>query len=281
MQNFKSVVNSGKAKVVAVFGAIGSWFKARRELWERLLNALTIFAFVAGLLALIVLIWLYVRPVQLANIKVPVATDQASYAPGEGISGIFFGDTYYKGEVRVLREVFCKDYKGVIKPPKESAVGDFFATQGRPRHLEGQTVLVGNLPADIPVGLNCVLQFTNVYNIPTPFGTRHEEYQYYTQNFAIVTQERRNTLDCEASGRKDCATITQNTVVEQEPTVIIQSSPETDPAPTQSTNNSTTNNTTNNTTVNNPPAEPAPRYEERCTINLLGIKVNCRQVQIN
>jgi hypothetical protein len=40
-----------------------------------------------------------------------------------------------------------------------------------------------------------------VYNIQTPFGIRHEEYQYYTQNFSIITKERRDQLDCEASGK--------------------------------------------------------------------------------
>ncbi len=286
MQNFRSVVNSGKAKVVATFGAIAAWFKAHKINWDRLFNVLSIFALIGGVLALAVLVWLYVRPIALANIKVPVATDQASYAPGEEVAGIFFGDTYYKGEVRVLREVFCKDYKGVIKPPAESAVGDFFATQGRPRHLEGQTVPVGKLPADIPIGSNCVLQFTNVYNIQTPFGIRHEEYQYYTQNFSILSPERRAILDCEATGRKDCSTVNQPAPVVQPQT---QSSPETQPVqatPQSSTqsnstteNRSTTNNTTNNTTVNNPPAEPAPRYEERCTVDFL-VRLGCRQVLV-
>lgn len=240
--------------------------------WGKIGNALVIAVFTVALIALAVLIWLYVRPIQTANIKVPVATDQASYYPGEEISGIFFGDTYYTGEVRVLREVFCKDYKGIIAPPTGAADGDFFSTQGKPRHLEGQTVVVGNLPANIPVGLNCVLQFTNVYEIQTPFGIRREEYQYYTQNFSILTKERRQQLECEASGRKDC-----NFIIdipggkETSPTTIapsVQSSPETQP--------STTNNTTNNTTVN----DPAPHYIERCGIDIGLVKAFCTQVLV-
>lgn len=247
--------------------------------WSAVFNWLTVVAFSIGLIALIALIWLYIRPIKTANIKVPVATDQASYYPGEDISGIFFGDTYYTGEVRVLREVFCKDYKGVIKPPPESADGDFFSTQGKPRHLEGTSIVVGNLPANVPVGSNCVLQFTNIYEIQTPFGLRKLEYQYYTQNFSIVTKERRQQLECEASGRKDCNFIIDvprgNATQPAADTPAVQSSPETEPQ--------TFNSTTNNTTINNPAAEnePAPQFEERCTVDLLGIKINCRQVPVN
>ena len=127
---------------------------------------------------MIALIWLYVRPIQVADIKVPVATDQASYYPGEEISGIFFGEIYYKGEVRVLREVFCKNYHDVIVPPPSAQNGDYYDTQSIPRKIEGLSVNIGLLPKNIPVGSNCVLQFTNVYSIQTPFGIRHLEYQY-------------------------------------------------------------------------------------------------------
>lgn len=248
--------------------------------WGGVFNALTILAFTVGVVALLTLVWLYVRPIATANIKVPVATDQASYYPGEDISGIFFGDTYYTGEVRVLREVFCKDYKGVIAPPAGAANGNFFSTQGKPRHLEGQTIIVGNLPTNVPVGSNCVLQFTNIYDVQTPFGIRHLEYQYYTQNFSIVTKERRQQLECEASGRKDCSFIVDVPAKETDGSIqapAVQSSPETQQAPI-------TNNTTyNNTTTTNPPAasEPAPRYVEQCTVNLLGVKAFCRTVQVN
>lgn len=288
MHNLKSLINKARERYDDMAAGVSNWFTDRREFFAALFNILSIAAFTLGVLALLALIWLYVRPIPTANIKVPVATDQASYYPGEPVSGIFFGDTYYTGEVRILREVFCKDYKGVIKPPAESAVGNFFSTQARPRHLEGQSVAVGNLPADVPVGANCVLQFTNIYTIQTPFGIRHEEYQYYTQNFAIITKERRLQLDCEASGRKDCNFINDIPASEGDTTAtapVEQSSPESAPEPVivqPQTNNVQEGDTynDNSTVVNNPPAEqePAPKYVERCTINVLGIKAICRNV---
>jgi len=266
------------------FEAVGDFYRKNRDLLGKATNIAAIAAFTIGVIALITLILMYVMPVKTANIKVPVATDQSSYYPGEDISGIFFGDTYYSGEVRVLREVFCKNYKGVIKPPAGSAVGNFFSTQSKPRHLEGESVIVGNLPENIPVGANCVLQFTNLYEIQTPFGIRRIEYQYYTQNFAIVTKERRQQLECEASGRKDCNFIMDIPNKETDSTQEApaqQSSPETEPVIIRE--QPVTNNTTNNsTTINNPPAEqePAPQFVERCSVNFLGIKINCRQVPV-
>lgn len=267
MQSLKLLLNKAKATF-------------RKVDWGGLFNTLTILAMALGVVALLALVWLQVRPIDTANIKVPVATDQASYYPGEDISGIFFGDTYYTGEVRVLREVFCKDYKGVIKPPAESAIGNFFSTQGKPRHLEGQTIIVGNLPSNIPVGSNCVLQFTNVYEIQTPFGIRRLEYQYYTQNFSIVTKERRQQLECEASGRKDCNFIIDIPGRETDGSTqngAVQSSPESQQSPI--TNNNTYNSTAPYT--DQAPAEPAPRFVEQCTINWLGVKAFCKTVQIN
>lgn len=255
--------------------------KARQYAVRTIDSLLTVIPIVA-IIALGILVYLYARPIKTATIKVPVATDQASYYPGEEISGIFFGDTYYTGEIRILREVFCKDYKGVIKPPPESAVGNFFSTQARPSHLEGQTIVVGNLPANVPTGSNCVLQFTNVYEVQTIFGIRRLEYQYYTQNFSIVTKERRQQLECEASGRKDCNFIID--IPDKETSSATHStSPQSSPETLQSpvTNNNTYNS--NSTYTTNPPAsqEPAPRFEERCNINFLGIKVGCRQEQVN
>lgn len=279
MHKLKQLTINTKALFAALGGAVADFYRKNRSLLGTVANLLSIAAFIIGLIALAALVWLYLRPIQTANIKVPVATDQASYYPGEDISGIFFGDTYYTGEVRVLREVFCKDYKGVIKPPAESADGNFFSTQGRRRHLEGQSVIVGNLPSDVPVGSNCVLQFTNVYNVQTPFGIRHLEYQYYTQNFAIVTKERRMQLECEASGRKDCNYIIDVPKgVEQSSNdlPVQQSSPETVNTSAPTTNNTFNDNrsTTNNTT-NNPPSEPVQPPQEHCTVDLLGIKAFC------
>lgn len=227
------------------------------------------FSFMAiGTIALIFLILFYVMPVKLANIKVPIATDKASYYQGQDVSGIFFGETFYTGEVRVLREVYCKNYKGLIEPPESAAAGDFYATQGSPRKLDGETIRIGKLPQDIPVGSNCVIQFTNVYEIPTPFGTRHEEYKYYTQNFAIVTRETRDEIEddaADANAQSGQSTTGGNDINSQTNT------------PNQTNTNidrSTTNNT-NNTTNNN--QSPPVVLQERCTINFLGIKVGCRQ----
>lgn len=221
-------------------------------------DVFTISVMTIGLIAMFALIIFYVRPIKLAEIKVPVATDKASYYPEQEVGGIFFGETYHTGTVRILREVFCSNYRGVIKPPAESAIGDFFNTQSRPRKLEGTTVRIGNLPADVPIGSNCVIQFTNVYDIQTPFGIRHEEVQYYTQNFSIIPKEERQERDA---------------VNEQARQQQLQSTNSADSNSDGGTTNTQTNNsTTNNITV--PPSEPVSP-PERCTINLLGIKAFC------
>lgn len=251
----------------------------------KLFDVATIAAIFLALCALAALIFYNVVPIRTADIKVPVATDKSSYYPGQNISGIFFGETYFKGEVRILREVFCKDYKATIAPPSGNAFGDFFSTQTEPRKFEGQSVYIGKLPADIPIGLNCVLQFTNVYVIHTPFGERTERYQYYTQNFAIISKERRDQLDCEATGKSTSECAQTDNATEQE--VEIQSdissptgqsersfNPSNTQTPAQIIPNQTTNNTTNNNTTNN--NQPAPQPVEVCTINALGIKAFCR-----
>lgn len=284
MQSLKLHTKKVKERVGAKAAATGAWFKSHKIDWGALLNVLTVAAFTIGLLALALLVWLQVRPIKVADIKVPVATDQASYYPGEQISGIFFGEIFYRGEVRVLREVFCKDYHDIIVPPESARNGDFYDTQSLPRKIEGLNVNIGALPDDIPVGSNCVLQFTNVYNIPTMFGTRHIEYQYYTQNFSIVTRERRQQLECEATGRKDCNFISdggdnsETSPHEAEPT-LRQSSPDSEPM--QVTPQSNTYND-NRTTINNPPAqsEPAPQIQERCTIDFI-VRLGCRQEPVN
>ena len=267
-----------------------NWLKTQSHKvnWGGLLNALTVAAFTVGVIALIALVWLYVRPIKVADIKVPVATDQASYHPGEEISGIFFGEIFHRGEVRVLREVFCKDYHDVIQPPENARNGDFYDTQSIPRKIEGLSVNIGMLPKNIPVGSNCVLQFTNVYEIQTPFGIRRIEYQYYTQNFSIVTRERRMQLECEASGKKDCNFLFDaagNSSTPQENANLPQEQESVDSArdtmPPQ--NVYYDNRSTTDYTITNPPAqsEPAPQFREVCTINFLGVKVNCRQERTN
>lgn len=233
---------------------------------RKLYDFVTYVGLFVGMMALFALLVYQLAPVKLADIKVPVATDKASYYAGQPIKGIFFGEIYYNGEVRILREVFCADnYHRTIKPPAESAVdGDFFATQSKPHKLDGDTIPIGTLPDDAPLGANCVLQFTNVYDIKTPFGTRHEEYQYYTQNFSIVTKEKREELD---SGTKPQAT-----------SIIINGDASSFDGGSSSDgkteiNNSTTNNTTNNTTTTTPPVT----VHQECRINFI-VKLGCKQV---
>lgn len=262
MQHLNNFTSKAKAAAAATRG----WFKRQEALFAALFNALTIVAFTLGIVALIALVWLYVRPEQTADIKVPVATDKANYYPGQAVSGIFFGDTYYRGEVSILREVFCKNYKGIIAPPASAADGNFFSTQAIPRHLEGESVSIGNLPANIPVGANCVIQFTNVYQIQTPFGIRHLEYQYYTQNFAIITKARSDQLACEAAGNKNCDMNSDSTTTTQPS----QSSPET--APVQQSINSQDNPAAN--------SAPAPRYIRRCSVDFI-VQFGCHEVQTN
>lgn len=287
MQGLKLQLNRLKDGVGAKAASVSKWAKSHKPDWGAFLNALTVAAFTIGVIALIALIWLYVRPIKVADIKVPVATDQASYYPGEEISGIFFGEIYYRGEVRVLREVFCKDYHDVIAPPEAARNGDFYDTQSIPRKIEGLSVNIGMLPKNIPVGSNCVLQFTNVYEIQTPFGIRRIEYQYYTQNFSIVTRERRMQLECEASGRKDCNFLTDNPNKQSEPQAPEMPQPQESVDSAQDTqppqNVYYDNRSTTDYNITNPPAqaEPAPQFREVCTINFLGVKVNCRQERVN
>lgn len=286
MQDLKLQLNRLKSWVGAKGAAVSGWLKSHKPDWSAFINALTVAAFTIGVIALLALVWLYVRPIKVADIKVPVATDQASYYPGEEISGIFFGEIHYRGEVRVLREVFCKDYHDIIEPPETARNGDFYDTQSIPRKIEGLSVTIGFLPTKIPIGSNCVLQFTNVYEIQTAFGIRRVEYQYYTQNFSIVTKERRQQLECEAAGRKDCDFVgdSPNDVEDTETEVPHQQESPDGAVDTQPPQNVYYDNSTRTDyDVSNPPAnqEPAPQFREVCTINFLGVKVNCRQERVN
>lgn len=236
-------------------------------------DAITVAAIVFGLLALVALLYYQARPLKLADIKVPVATDKASYNPSQQVAGIFFGETFYRGDVKILREVFCSNYRGVIAPPKESADGDLFSTQSVPRKLEGSTIQIGKLPADVPIGSNCVIQFTNVYDIQTPFGVRHESVQYYTQNFSIVSKEEREQRD--ESNDADNQ-IQQQQLQSAAPSG--NSSFDGGGASGTTNNNTTTNNTTNNTTTpppDNQQSEPVTPPQQ-CGVNLLGIKLFCQ-----
>lgn len=272
----KNIIITVKEKAAIAWGA----FK------RHMLDIITVGGVLFGVVLLLALIYTNVAPIKFADIKVPVATDKSSYYPAQPISGIFFGETYFDGNVKILREVFCTNYKGIIEPPKNAADGKFFDTIAKPRKFDGNTIPIGNLPADVPVGQNCVIRFTNVYNIQTPFGVRHEEYQYYTQNFSIITKERRDALDCEASGKstEECSK-SNNT---DNANTLKPSSDNTfgggtfggggASGGTNQTNSSTTNNTTNNTTITPPadqPSEPVT-IPQTCRINVFGIKLFCR-----
>lgn len=233
-------------------------------------DAITIAAIIFGVLALLALIYYQARPLKLADIKVPVATDKASYNPSQEIGGIFFGETFYTGDVQILREVFCKNYRGVIKTDDNA---ELFRTQARPTKLEGETVRIGVLPADVPIGSNCVIQFTNIYDIQTPFGVRHQTVLYYTQNFTIVSKEEREQRD--ESNQHD------NQVQQQQ---LQSAAPSGDSSfvgggdDNAQINETTTNSTTNNSVVppsNNEAAEPVTPPQQ-CTVNLLGIKLFCQ-----
>lgn len=249
-----------------------------------LFDIITISDIVFGILALVSLLYFFARPIKFADIKVPVATDKSSYYAGQEVSGIFFGETFYDGNVKILREVFCTNYKGVIKPPAESADGNFFNSIGKPRKFDGNTIRIGKLPDDVPTGQNCVIRFTNLYTIQTPFGTRHEEYQYYTQNFAIITKERREQLDCEASGKstEECQNSTASTDVQQNTStdntfggVSLEGGEDGTNTETNSANSQNSNsNTTSPPETNQNEPVTAP---QECRINILGfIKFGCQ-----
>jgi hypothetical protein len=228
-------------------------------------DAITVAAIVFGLLALVALLYYQARPLKLADIKVPVATDKAAYNPSQEIGGIFFGETFYTGDVQILREVFCKNYRGIIKA---DGGGELFRTQARPTKLEGETVRIGILPADVPIGSNCVIQFTNIYDIQTPFGVRHQTVLYYTQNFTIVSKDERE--------QRDESNDVDNQIQQQQLQSADGASSFVGGGDDNSTNNeTTTNNTTNNNAVppsNNEPVTPP----QQCTVDLLGIKLFCQ-----
>lgn len=262
---------------------LGEKIKKNRR---HIVDGITFAGVILGVLALISLIYYNVIPLRLADIKVPVATDKSSYYAGQQVGGIFFGETYHDGNVKILREVFCANYKGVIKPPAESADGDFFSTIAKPRVLDGATVPIGNLPDDVPVGQNCVIRFRNVYDIQTPFGVRHEEYEYYTQNFAIITKERRIQLDCEADGKstKQCEKELQGVSTDGSARTLGNDNlvgggrDESNQTNNETNTNSTSNTTTNIT--NNDTTPPPVTIKEKCTVNTLFglVKIGCREV---
>ena len=245
--------------------------KIKKQLKKQsVFDALTIAMMAFGFIALLTLVFFYVRPLRLAEIKVPVATDKATYPPSAEVSGIFFGETYYDGDVKILREVFCKNYKATIKPPAENALGEFFQTQAKPTKLEGNTVRIGKLPNDVPIGSNCVIQFTNVYDIQTPFGIRHETIQYYTQNFSIIGQTESNVND----DQDDAQNETQQDQLQTDANFDGGFSVGGDGG-TNSNTNQNTQSEQNTPPSSEQPAPAEPVTPPTCRIDFLGIKLFC------
>lgn len=211
----------------------------------------TITTMVIATIALFGLIYYQVRPVELVDIKVPVSTTKSEYKPGDIVQGIFFGEVFYQGRVQVERDVFCAGYRERIL----SRTGEnIFSGNSRPVKLEGSVRRIGQLPDDIPIGKNCVIQFVNSYDINTPFGNRHEERTYYTQNFLVVSSDSKKS-ESDTGGTPDLfdsdGDVPPNgnsQPVENSESREKQQSGETSPK------TSNTNNTTPQTKT--PPAEP-------------------------
>ena len=229
--------------------AFTSTSQVARKIFNYVVPAVVLVAF----LLLVGYIYESTREYKLIDIKVPVATDKSSYYPGQQIKGIFFGEVFHSGKEKILREVFCENYRKEIEPLSNKD-GIYYVTQSVPKKLEGTTGFIGNLPEDIPVGSNCVVRFINIYEINTMFGTREITYPYYTQNFAIITKERRELLDCEDAGGTDCNEKYQQSLEqdkEENKNVVYT------PAPTYTTNNYE-GDTNSSTTVVSPSPSPSP-----------------------
>lgn len=260
-------------------------FISTSQVARKVFNYVVPIVILVAFLLLIGYIYESTRDYKLIDIKVPVATDKSSYYPGQPIKGIFFGEVYHTGKTKILREVFCEDYRKEIEPLSNKE-GIYYVTQSVPKKLEGTTGFIGNLPEDIPIGSNCVVRFINIYEINTMFGTREIDYHYYTQNFAIITKERRELLDCEAAGGTDCNQKYQQQVEEtpKDSGVVYT------PAPSYTTNNydnsrsSTTQVTPAPSSAPMPSPTPSPSTQpqaqsppvtvpkaQRCVIGLLNL----------
>lgn len=226
-----------------------------------------------GAVALIGLVCYQVRPMQLVDIKVPVATDKAFYYPGERVSGVFFGEIFYSGKVAIYTDIFCAGYRSPIKSPDGT---DIFNSNSRPIVLQGDTRFIGHIPDDVPIGKNCVIQFVNEYEIKTPFGTRHEERTYYTQNFFIREKDSEET-------EVDTAENTTPVAPTQQMPPLFEHQPDESTNENNDTSDESTNSQANTSRPETPvrdeeviaPAEPVTP-PQRCALTLFGLKVLCR-----
>ena len=231
----------------------------------RFVEKAVLFVILLAIFAFAVLLYYFNRPVKLVDIKIPVATTKAKYYPGQMVGGLFFGEVYYNGRVQILREVFCEDYQETIKTNDGD---ELFQGKSTPHKLTGTARDIGLLPANAPVGENCVIQFVNTYCLKTPFGPDCREVTYYTQNFEIIDKP----ADGSAAANADTATDSAQAKRESTNSKSSNNSAGTaegDRSPANSTtitNNSSTVNNSNPLT--NPPVTT-------CQINLLRIRALC------
>lgn len=187
----------------------------------------------AVLIFIIGLTYLEARFKSLVDIKVPVATSKAKYAPKSQVSALFFGEVRYKGEVGVTRRLVCEGYTRPIDDFDDDA-NKVVENVSTPRKLIGNAIPVGILPEDAPIGQNCIIEFNNHYCIPYLFGCVVRDYPYYTQTFEIVSQE-------EAQKDPNAQPAGNITVPQNQPA---QKNQENFQAPTSTNNGSTNNNIT-------------------------------------
>lgn len=155
--------------------------------WRLIVNIFVSSTMVIATAALALLIFYRVRPVRLLEIRVPVTTTKQHYYPGEEISGTFFGEVFYSGDVRVLRTVYCP-HLHVVMSDEDTDPDELFNAASIPRKLDGLTARIGVLPLNLPVGEKCQIEFINIYDISTPFGSRHESVSYYTAGFEVIAR---------------------------------------------------------------------------------------------
>lgn len=159
--------------------------KLRRSTYFQVADwVLTTGVAVAALVLLVIGVYTLV-PIRTARFDVPIAVTKPVYQPGEEVYGIFFGEQFYTGPIKVLREVFCKDYREFIDD-EDGDDDNYFDGQSFPREINGDTLRIGNLPTDVPRGNNCTIAFTTFYEKDIPFGTKKATNTYYTQQFTIA-----------------------------------------------------------------------------------------------
>lgn len=250
-----------------------SKIKLTRRQWGDIITATTM---VGAFFALAALIYYNVYPIKLVDIKVPVATDRAFYQPGDRVNGVFFGEIFYTGRVEVYTDIFCAGYRAQMRGDDGKVV---FSGNSRPVVLQGDTRYIGRIPDDVPVGKNCVIQFVNNYDIKTPFGTRHEERAYYTQNFYIRPADDATQNQTQAENAAPTATV-PSIAPEANRDRLYDAPPDGDApmSPQSSVRNDTTVNVTppSSSEENVEPSEPLARRDV-CTVDVFGlIRALCR-----